>query len=216
MYGSISWNLKTRYLRNSQNGRPWSKNLPGEKFKAIRTDNGGGFTSKEFETHLTAEGVRHKLTIPKNQEQNGAAERMNRALVETARLMLVNVNLPHRFWAEALSTATFLWNRSPTKAVCGMTPHEAWTGENHELTDSESLGVKPLYTYPTMRQLLEDLHNGQIEPTVICKTTSLLSALLGTPSITRGPNILILSIIMFERRSWTPLSSYNIVQWVTW
>ena len=88
--------------------------------------------------------------------------------------------------------------------------------KNHELTDSESLGVKPLYTYPTMRQLLEDLHNGQIEPTVICKTTSLLSALLGPPSITRGPNILILSIIMFERRSWTPLSSYDIVQWVTW
>ena len=37
--------------------------------------------------------------------------------------------LPHSSWAEALSTATYLWNRSPTKVVCGMTPHEAWTGE---------------------------------------------------------------------------------------
>ena len=30
------------------------------KLKAIRTDNGGEFTSKEFETHLTAEGVHHE------------------------------------------------------------------------------------------------------------------------------------------------------------
>ena len=101
----------------------------GRKLKAIRTDNGGEFTSKEFEAHLMAEGVHHELTIPKNPEQNGVAERMNRTLVKTDRSMLVNANLPHRFWAEALSTATFLRNRSPTKAVHGMTPREAWTGE---------------------------------------------------------------------------------------
>ena len=45
----------------------------GRKLKAIRTDNGGEFTSKEFEAHLTTEGVRHELTIPKNPEQNGVA-----------------------------------------------------------------------------------------------------------------------------------------------
>ena len=97
----------------------------GRKLKAFRTDNGGEFTSKEFEAHLTKEGVRHELTVPKNPEQNGVAERMNRTLVETARSMLINANLPHIFWAEALSTAIYIRNRSPTKAVCGMTPHEA-------------------------------------------------------------------------------------------
>ena len=99
------------------------------KLKAIRTDNAGEFTSKEFETHLMAEGVRHELTIPKNPEQNGVAECMSRTLVEATKSMLVNANLPHRFWAEALSTATYLRNRSPTTAVCGMTPHEALTRE---------------------------------------------------------------------------------------
>ena len=49
----------------------------GRKLKAIRTDNWGEFTSKEFEVHLTTEGVCHELTIPKNPEQNGMAERMN-------------------------------------------------------------------------------------------------------------------------------------------
>ena len=103
------------------------ENSTGRKLNAIHADNGREFTSKEFEAHLMAEGVCHELTIPKNPEQNGVAERVNRTLVETARLMLVNTTLPHRFWAEALSIATFQRNRSPTKAVRGMTPHEEWT-----------------------------------------------------------------------------------------
>lgn len=87
----------------------------GRKLKAIRTDNRGEFTSKEFEAHLTTERVHHEVTIPKNPEQNGVAERMNRTLVRTARSILVNANLPHSFWAEALSTATFLQNGTTTK-----------------------------------------------------------------------------------------------------
>ena len=43
--------------------------------------------------------------------------------------MLADSKLPKRFWAEALSTAVYLQNRSPTKAAEGMTPFEAWTGE---------------------------------------------------------------------------------------
>ena len=42
--------------------------------------------------------------------------------------MLSDSKLPKRFWAEALSTATYLHNRSPTNAVQKMTPYEAWTG----------------------------------------------------------------------------------------
>ena len=47
-----------------------------------------------------------------------------------------------------------------------------------------------------MRQLLEDLHNGQLSQLLSVKTTNLLSALLRTPSITRGPSTLILNIIV--------------------
>ena len=43
--------------------------------------------------------------------------------------MLADAKLPHKFWAEALTTAVYLRNRSPTKAVERMTPFEAWNGE---------------------------------------------------------------------------------------
>ena len=41
--------------------------------------------------------------------------------------MLADSNLPHTFWAEALSRLPL--TRCPTKAVVGMTPYEAWTEE---------------------------------------------------------------------------------------
>ena len=101
----------------------------GRKLKAIRTDNGGEYTSTMFEDYLKSEGIRHECTIPKTPEQNGVAERMNRTLVEAVRSMLTGARLSHEFWVEALATAVYLRNRSPTRAVKGMTPYEAWTTE---------------------------------------------------------------------------------------
>ena len=49
--------------------------------------------------------------------------------METTQSMLADSKLPQKFWAEALSTAVYLRNRSPTKSVEAMTPSEAWTGE---------------------------------------------------------------------------------------
>ena len=43
--------------------------------------------------------------------------------------MLADAKLPKKFWAEALVTASYLRNRSPTKALAGKTPYEAWNGE---------------------------------------------------------------------------------------
>ena len=115
--------------------------LSGYKVKKLRTDNGGEYTSTEFESYLKKEGIEHQYTIPKTPEQNGVSERMNRTLVETVRSMLADSRLPHRFWAEALSTAAYLINRSPTKTLDGKTPFQAWYGKkpnvNHLLARPE-------------------------------------------------------------------------------
>ena len=58
---------------------------------------------------------------------------MNRTLEESIRSMLCESGLPKRFWAEALNTATYLRNRSPTKAVENTTPYEAWNGVKPEV-----------------------------------------------------------------------------------
>ena len=100
----------------------------GEKIKTLRSDNGGEYTSKEFEDDLKKNGIRHEHSVPKTPEQNGVAERMNQTLVETVRAMLSDSKLPKKFLAEALSTASYVRNRSPTTAVKAMTPYEVWKG----------------------------------------------------------------------------------------
>ena len=100
----------------------------GKKIKTLRTDNGGEYTSNQFETYLKAEGIRHEHTVPKTPQQNGVSERLNRTLAESASSMLLDSKLPKKFWAEAVSTAAYLRNRCPTAAVQGKTPFEVWYG----------------------------------------------------------------------------------------
>jgi len=99
----------------------------GMKVNTIRSDDGGEYTSKEFEQYLKTYGTQHKLTVPKTPQQNGVAESMNRKLVESVRSMLADSELPRRFWAEAIATAVYLRNRSPTNSVRNKTPNEVWT-----------------------------------------------------------------------------------------
>ena len=101
----------------------------GRKLKTIRSDNGGEYTSQEFTNYLKDEGIHHEFTVPKTPEQNGVAERMNRTLQECVRTMLSESNLPKHFWAEALNTANYIKNRSPTNALINKTPYEAWNGK---------------------------------------------------------------------------------------
>ena len=101
----------------------------GRSVKCLRTDNGGEFTSDEFKGYLKDNGIKHDLTIPKSPQQNGVAERMNRTLVEMVRCMLADAQVPKTFWVEALSTACYIRNRSPTEAVPGQTPYEALYGD---------------------------------------------------------------------------------------
>ena len=101
----------------------------GKVVKTLQSENGGEDTSKEFADCLKSQGIRHEYTIRKTSEQNGVAERMNRILVEMVRSMLSDSSLVKTFWAEALSTAAYIRNRSPIAAVEEMTPYEAKHGE---------------------------------------------------------------------------------------
>ena len=109
------------------------------KVKALRCDNGGEYTSTEFVTYLT-QGIKHELIVPHTPQQNGAAERLNRTLIEGVRTMLADSKLPHRFWAEALSTYAYLRNRSPTKLLSRITPHEAWYGTKPDISSIRIFG----------------------------------------------------------------------------
>ena len=90
--------------------------------------------------HLKSEGVRHERTVPKNPQQNGVAEHLNRTLIEMTRAMLSGSNLSQNLWAEALSTAVYIRNHSPTKAVEDKTPYEAIHGNKPDVSHLRVFG----------------------------------------------------------------------------
>ena len=71
-----------------------------------------------------SKGIRLEFTVPKTPELNGLAERMNRTIMERVRSMLAHAKLPKTFWAEALTTATYVINRSPSVPLEGDSPQK--------------------------------------------------------------------------------------------
>ena len=96
----------------------------GKQVKILRTDNGGEYCSELFDAFLKEKGIIHQLSVPYNPAQNGIAERMNRTVVECARSILSHSNMPNVFWAEAVNTAVYLRNRSPSTALKETTLYE--------------------------------------------------------------------------------------------
>ena len=110
------------------------ENQTEKKIKVLRTDNGGEFCKKEFEEFCKKCGIARQKNTPYTPQQNGVAERMNRTLMEKARSMLSGTGLGQEFWAEAVETACYLVNRSPSSALEDKTPHEVWTGNKPSLS----------------------------------------------------------------------------------
>lgn len=110
----------------------------GLKLKTLRTDRGGEFISNEFRNYCEKLGIKHEFTAPYSPQQNGIAERKNRTLVERARSMMKSKHLPIFFWAEAIATVAYLSNLSPTRAVRGRTPYEAWRGSKPSKFDDRA------------------------------------------------------------------------------
>ncbi|CAI7856241.1 unnamed protein product [Closterium sp. NIES-53] len=97
--------------------------------KAIRTDRGGEFLSKEFSLWLKKNGIRHSLTMPYSPAMNGIAERENRTITETARGLLIEAGLPDYFWPDAVRSACVAKNRALTHVGADKwVPYVEWIG----------------------------------------------------------------------------------------
>ncbi|CAI7761728.1 unnamed protein product [Closterium sp. NIES-53] len=80
--------------------------------KAICTDRGGEFLSKEFSLWLKKNGIRQSLTMPYSPAMNRIAERANRTITETARGLLIEAGLPDYFWPDAVRSVCVAKNRA--------------------------------------------------------------------------------------------------------
>jgi transposase InsO family protein len=82
------------------------------KIKCLRSDNGGEFTSDEFDEFCEDHGIRRHFSAARNPQQNGVAERKNRIVQEMARTMLNQAKLSDIFWRDAVYTTVYILNRA--------------------------------------------------------------------------------------------------------
>ena len=87
----------------------------GASVVAIRSDNGTEFKNTILEAFCKENGISYQFFAPRTPQQNGVVERKNRTLIEAARTLLLDSNLPTYFWAEAVSTACYIKKQNTHK-----------------------------------------------------------------------------------------------------
>lgn len=124
----------------------------GYSVKILHVDNGTEYNNSQFKEFLRQEGITLENTAPYTPEQNGRAERDNRTLIESARSMIHAAKVPKYLWAEAVNTAVYILNRTPTMQAPGSTPYEIWCGGKPTLSHLRIFGCEAFVHIPNVNR----------------------------------------------------------------
>ena len=102
-----------------------AENESGAKIHKVMTDNARKLSMGVMREICEKEGIRLNTMVPYHPVSNGIAERAIGVRTSAAQAMLHDSGLPQYLWAEAYNTVTYVHNRTPTRALGGVTPYEA-------------------------------------------------------------------------------------------
>ena len=150
----------------------------GCTLRRVRTDNGSEYINDNLEEFYKRKGIKPETTVRYTPEQNGAAERLNRTLMEKVRTMLEDSGLPKHMWAEALATANYVRNRSPVTDRA-QTPWELFYGTKPDVSNMRVFGARAYALIP------KQLRNNKLE------SVSEPGHFIGYPAGSKGYRILL-------------------------
>ncbi|PRQ38173.1 putative RNA-directed DNA polymerase [Rosa chinensis] len=88
------------------------------------SDNGGEFVNGPMIEFCRSHGIRHQTSNSYTPQQNGLAERKNKHLMEVVRASLFGMNVPRSYWGEAVKSAAYLINCTPSRVIEFQNPHQ--------------------------------------------------------------------------------------------
>ncbi|KAI0495886.1 hypothetical protein KFK09_022193 [Dendrobium nobile] len=112
---------------------------------------------------LSSHGITHQTNYPHTPEQNGIVERKHRHLLDLTRTLLYASNLPKHFWTEAVTTANYLINRLPSKALSKQIPYQILHGT---APTYDHLRTFRCLCYPWLRPYAIDKLSPRSQPSV--------------------------------------------------
>lgn len=115
----------------------------------LHADRGGEFTGREWQQMCHERHIKATYAATATPEHNGLVERTHRTTGQVARALLIDAGLEDMWWVEALNYATLLHNMLPTAGLRnGMSPFEAWTGEQPDFSAVKVFGAPVRYLAP--------------------------------------------------------------------
>ena len=127
-------------------------NIFNLKIKYIKSDNGTEFTSSEFQNLCKQDGLIHLFSTPYTPQQNGRIERLNGVLINTGTALLEDSKLSKKFWKDAVSIASYLYNRISHSAINNKIPYEIIHKSKVNYKNLKIFGCKVLFLIPKQKQ----------------------------------------------------------------
>src|SRR6266404_5013936 len=124
---------KDKTLKAYKSYAAWARTQHGVPIQRLRSDRGREYLSFEFANFLQEQGTERRLTTANTPEHNSVAEALNHGLLERARTMMHQANLPCKLWAKAIRYAAWLKNHLPTKVLGSVTPYKRLYGSKPHL-----------------------------------------------------------------------------------
>ncbi|GJY67284.1 retrovirus-related pol polyprotein from transposon TNT 1-94 [Tanacetum coccineum] len=130
----------------SVNGKSTSSSSLMITLNSHKTDNGTEFVNQTLREYYERVGISYETSVARSPQQNGIVERLNRTLIEAARIMLIYAKAPLFLWAEAVATTCYTQNRSIVRLCHDKNPYDLLHDKPPDLSFFHVFGA---LCYPT-------------------------------------------------------------------
>ena len=126
--------------------------------KQFCSNQGGEFTSKNFDELLSSKGIERQTSALHIHQQNGRAESLNNTILEKSKSMQTHTSCPQSWWEFSFQTAIHVYNRTPLRCTNWSTPFKNIFGRKPDVQCFETFGCLAWVYKP------REIHKNKLDP----------------------------------------------------